>query len=104
MDHIVLVGGGLASSYAAAQLRSSGFGGRITMLSEEADRPYDHVPLSKDYLYGGEGYHDLYLRREDFYRDQDVELRLQTQVTGLDPQDRTVQLATGEVISYSAVL
>lgn len=94
MEHIVLVGGGLANSYAAAQLRSSGFDGRVTMLSEEAHRPYDHVPLSKDYLSGGPGHHELYLRSDDFYRDHDIALLLHTQVTGLNPEDRVVELAT----------
>lgn len=104
MEHIVLVGGGLANSYAAAQLRSSGFDGRVTMLSEEAHRPYDHVPLSKDYLSGGPGHHELYLRSDDFYRDHDIALLLHTQVTGLNPEDRVVELATGETVPYSAVL
>lgn len=104
MEHMVLVGGGLASTYAAAQLRSSGFTGKVTMLSEETHQPYDHVPLSKDYLYGGPGYHDLYLRTEDFYHDQQLELRLNTPVTALDLEARTLQLATGQTIGYDAVL
>lgn len=104
MEHIVLVGGGLASTYAAAQLRSSGFVGRVTMLSEEAEHPYDHVPLSKDYLHGGGGYHELYLRDADFYRDHHIDLRLNTRVTGLDPEARTVQLGNGETMPYSSVL
>lgn len=104
MQHIVLVGGGLASSYAAAQLRSSGFDGRVTILSEESEFPYDHVPLSKDYLAGGPGYHDLYLRSEDFYRDHHIDVRLNSPVTALDPQAHTVQCVSGESIDYSAVL
>lgn len=104
MEHIVLVGGGLASTYAAAQLRSAGYNGQVTILSEEAEQPYDHVPLSKDYLYGGQGHHRLYLRDADFYRQHGIDLELETPVTDLEPDTKTLHLGTGETLRYSSVL
>ena len=104
MEHIVLIGAGLASTYAAAQLRSSGYNGRITMLGEETEQPYDHVPLSKDFLYGGEGYHELYLRDAEFYRQHDIDLKLGTPVTDLDAEAKTLHLGTGATMDYSSAL
>lgn len=104
MAHIVLVGGGVASTYAAAQLRTLGYNGPVTLFSDETERPYDHVPLSKDYLTGGPGYHELYLRPDAFYREHRIDLRLDTPVTAIDPPARTVTLGNGERLEYSAVL
>jgi 3-phenylpropionate/trans-cinnamate dioxygenase ferredoxin reductase subunit len=51
----VIVGGGLAGAKAAETLRSEGFGGRLLLLGEEAERPYERPPLSKAYLRGETG-------------------------------------------------
>ena len=48
--HIVIVGGGLAGWRCAEELRKAGFGGQLTLLSEERHRPYDRPPLSKRLL------------------------------------------------------
>jgi 3-phenylpropionate/trans-cinnamate dioxygenase ferredoxin reductase component len=53
---IVIVGAGLAGAKAAEALRSEGFDGRVVLIGEEADRPYERPPLSKGYLRGdGDG-------------------------------------------------
>ena len=48
----LLVGGGLASSQAAKQLRQLDPGASITIVSDERHPPYDRPPLSKDFLRG----------------------------------------------------
>ncbi|HMI32730.1 MAG TPA: FAD-dependent oxidoreductase [Propionibacteriaceae bacterium] len=48
----IIVGGGLAGALAAETLREEAFDGRITLLGEEQQRPYERPPLSKDYLQG----------------------------------------------------
>ena len=42
----VIVGAGLAGAKAAETLRAEGFGGRLLLLGEEAERPYERPPLS----------------------------------------------------------
>ncbi len=51
-DQFVIVGGGLAGAKAAETLRAEGFEGRLLLLGEEDERPYDRPPLSKAYLRG----------------------------------------------------
>ncbi|MFI6295378.1 NAD(P)/FAD-dependent oxidoreductase [Nonomuraea sp. NPDC050790] len=52
MDHVVVVGAGLAGVRSVESLRGRGFEGRVTLLGEERHRPYDRPPLSKAVLLG----------------------------------------------------
>ena len=50
----VIVGGGLAGAKAAETLRAEGFSGRVILICDERDHPYERPPLSKGYLLGME--------------------------------------------------
>ncbi|WP_435830798.1 NAD(P)/FAD-dependent oxidoreductase [Nonomuraea fuscirosea] len=52
MNHVVVVGAGLAGLRTVEALRGRGFDGRITLMGEERHRPYDRPPLSKAVLKG----------------------------------------------------
>ncbi|WP_240197548.1 NAD(P)/FAD-dependent oxidoreductase [Nonomuraea lactucae] len=52
MNHVVVVGAGLAGVRSIEALRGRGFGGGITLLGQERHRPYDRPPLSKAVLLG----------------------------------------------------
>ncbi|WP_336209052.1 NAD(P)/FAD-dependent oxidoreductase [Nonomuraea sp. LPB2021202275-12-8] len=52
MNHVVVVGAGLAGVRSVEALRARGFDGRITLIGEERHRPYDRPPLSKAVLLG----------------------------------------------------
>ncbi|MDA0637769.1 FAD-dependent oxidoreductase [Nonomuraea sp. MCN248] len=52
MNHVVVVGAGLAGVRSVEALRARGFGGRITLIGQERHRPYDRPPLSKAVLAG----------------------------------------------------
>jgi 3-phenylpropionate/trans-cinnamate dioxygenase ferredoxin reductase subunit len=49
---IVIVGASLAGLRAAEALRDEGFTGRLTIVGDESDEPYDRPPLSKQVLAG----------------------------------------------------
>jgi 3-phenylpropionate/trans-cinnamate dioxygenase ferredoxin reductase component len=100
----VIVGGGLAGAKAAEALRTEGFGGRIVLLAEEAEPPYERPPLSKDYLRGESSRENARVHPEGFYSDHDIELRTGTAVTDVDPAAREVELADGERIHYARLL
>jgi 3-phenylpropionate/trans-cinnamate dioxygenase ferredoxin reductase subunit len=100
----VIVGAGLAGAKAAETLRAEGFDGRLLLVGEEPERPYDRPPLSKAYLRGEADRDSLYVHQEAFYADNDVELRPSTPVRSIAPSARQLELATGERIGYQRLL
>jgi 3-phenylpropionate/trans-cinnamate dioxygenase ferredoxin reductase component len=100
----VIVGAGLAGAKAAETLRAEGFDGRLLLLGEEPERPYERPPLSKAYLRGEADRDSLYVHQEGFYAAHDIELRPSTQVRSIDPAARRVELASGERIGYQRLL
>ena len=100
MDHFVVVGGGQAGASLVAKLRTSGFEGRITLICGEDVPPYQRPPLSKGYLLGEMELERLFLRSPEFYPEHNIDLRLSTHVSAIDPVAKKVTTSTGEVIAY----
>ena len=99
MSGIVIIGAGQAGSSLAIKLRALGYQGTVTLIGEEPYAPYQRPPLSKTYLLGEMALERLYLRPEEVYRDQNIELRLGTQVTAIDPVAQVISL-DAETLSY----
>ena len=102
--NVVIIGGGAAGLACAHELRRLGFAGSVTILSADTDPPCDRPNLSKDYLAGGMPEEWLWLRGEDWYRDNKVDLRLSAEVTGIDAQGRTVRCASGDELPFDRLL
>jgi len=103
-DKIVIVGGGAAGFAAAEMLRREGFSGAITMLSNDGAAPVDRPNLSKDYLAGSAPDDWMPLRPDNFYVDNDIDLRLETTVAAVDPKGRRVTLANGDTVPFDRLL
>ena len=98
---VVIVGGGLAATRTAEQLRKSGYTGPVTMVSDEDYIPYDRPPLSKEVLYDrSKGLSDIALKPVDSYIESDIMLRLGSAATALDAGQRLLTLADGTVLHY----
>ncbi|WP_319460239.1 NAD(P)/FAD-dependent oxidoreductase [Micromonospora sp. RTP1Z1] len=104
MENFVIVGAGLAGAKAAQTLREEGFGGRVILLGEEPERPYERPPLSKGLLLGTAPRRDVYVHAAGWYEANDVELRTATRVTGIDRDARQVVLDDGERLGYDKLL
>jgi 3-phenylpropionate/trans-cinnamate dioxygenase ferredoxin reductase subunit len=100
----VIVGASLAGAKAAAELRERGFDGRVVLVGAESERPYERPPLTKDYLQGKSEREKAYVHAEDFYGEQDIELRLGGAAESIDPAESTVTLAGGEQLAYDSLL
>jgi 3-phenylpropionate/trans-cinnamate dioxygenase ferredoxin reductase subunit len=100
----VIVGGGMAGAIAAETLREEGFDGKITLLGQEPNAPYERPPLSKDYLQGKAARDSIFVHPEPWYAEHAVELSLDSAVTSLEPASRTVTTAAGERLSYDKLL
>ncbi|MFE7972886.1 NAD(P)/FAD-dependent oxidoreductase [Streptomyces shenzhenensis] len=101
----VIVGGGLAGAKAAETLRSEGFTGRVILISDERDRPYERPPLSKGYLLGKEERDSVFVHEPAWYAQHDVELHLGQTVDALDRAAKTVRFGDdGTLVHYDKLL
>jgi apoptosis-inducing factor 3 len=103
-NKVVIIGGGAAGNAAAETLRNEGFGGKVILLSADQSGPYDRPNLSKGYLAGSAEEDWIPLRSPDFYKEQEIDLRLNTGVAAIDAARRTLRLASGTELSYDALL
>jgi len=103
-ERVVIVGGGAAGFAAAEMLRREGFAGSVTLVSAEEAAPYDRPNCSKDYLAGNAPEDWMPLRPPEFYQEQSIELKLRSNVTGIDTKGRQVTLASGRSIPFDKLL
>ncbi|MER6621848.1 FAD/NAD(P)-binding oxidoreductase [Streptomyces sp. NPDC000931] len=101
----VIVGGGLAGAKAAETLRSEGFTGRVILICDERDHPYERPPLSKGYLLGKAERDSVFVHEPAWYARHDIELHLGQTVDAVDRAARTVRFGEdGTVVRYDKLL
>ncbi|MEU6809664.1 FAD-dependent oxidoreductase [Streptomyces sp. NPDC046831] len=101
----VIVGGGLAGAKAAETLRAEGFSGRVILICDERERPYERPALSKGYLLGKETRDSLFVHEPAWYAQNDVELHLGQTVVSIDRAARTVHYGgDGTLVRYDRLL
>ena len=99
---VAIVGASVAGVAAARGLRAEGFSGRIVLIGEESEWPYDRPPLSKQVLTGEWSPKRIALLEPAEAETLGIEVRLGVAAEGLDPDERVVKLADGSAIHYGA--
>lgn len=102
-ESYVVVGDGIAGSSAAETLRERDPDASITVLTEEGEALYNRI-LIKEYAKGKLPEAPISIHDESWYEDNDVDLRLNTVVTDLRPDDHEIETHDGETISYDKLL
>jgi NADPH-dependent 2,4-dienoyl-CoA reductase/sulfur reductase-like enzyme len=101
----VIVGGGLAGAKAAETLRAEGFTGRVILICDERDHPYERPPLSKGYLLGKEERDSVFVHEPAWYARNDIELHLGQTVDAVDRTAKTVRFGEdGTIVRYDKLL
>ncbi|HZA09649.1 NAD(P)/FAD-dependent oxidoreductase [Mycobacterium sp.] len=100
----VIVGGGLAGAKAAESLRDKDFGGHVVLIAEEDQLPYERPPLSKEFLAGKKSFGEFTVEDSAWYRDHNVDLRLGTSATAVDPSAHSVVLPDDSTVHYDKLL
>lgn len=103
-SNFVIVGGGLAGAKAAEALRANGFEGAITILSKESHLPYERPPLSKGYLMGKDSRESVFVHPLDWYSDNAIDLRLDSEVVAIDSSAHRLTLSDGATQIYDKLL
>ena len=88
--HTLIVGGGAAGFMTAHQLRNTGYGGKITLISADDTAPYNRPLLSKAFLAGNMPEEKLLLGGADWASKQDINLCLYQTVSEVLPNERTI--------------
>ncbi len=101
---VVIVGASLAGAKAAEELRSQGFAGRVVLIGEESERPYERPPLSKGYLQGNDARDTIYVHEQQWYADHAIELKLGVPATRIDRDGKLVELSDGTRQPYDKLL
>lgn len=102
MQTLAVVGASLAGLSAARAARAQGFTGRLVMIGDETQRPYDRPPLSKDFLLGKVTADDLALETDA--EELQAEWLLGSPAVALDAATRTVFLKDGQRVEADAIV
>jgi NADPH-dependent 2,4-dienoyl-CoA reductase/sulfur reductase-like enzyme len=101
---LIIVGGGLASARAIKTYREADGDGRIALVSSDRTIPYHRPPLSKRYLRGEVQQTDTHVESDSFYVSNGVELILETEVVGVDPNERSIATRDGNDYRFQKLL
>lgn len=102
VNGVVIVGGGLAATRVAEQLRRAEYTGPVTIVSDEVHLPYDRPPLSKEVLRAQVD--DVTLKPLEFYDQNDITLLLGSAAVSIDNDSKTVRLANDAVLAYDDLI
>ena len=94
--HTIIVGGGGAGFMTANQLRHTGYGGKITLISQDDKAPYNRPLLSKMFLSGKTDEKYLMLGGADWASNNNIDLRLQQTVSEVLPNARTIVITDAD--------
>ncbi len=100
----VVIGGGLAGERACEGIRRIDKTRALALVTSESHYPYQRPPLSKGYLTGKEGLDHVYLKEENFYAENGIELLDNTTAESIDPASHIVSLADGRALQYQKLL
>lgn len=101
---LVIVGAGQAAFALASKLRALKDERPITVIGSEDAYPYQRPPLSKKYLLGEMSFDRLMFRPEEWYAENNVDLRLSTWVEEIDRTAKTVRMQDGSTLSYDKLV
>ena len=97
---VLVLGTGQAGFQVAVSLRDEKYGGRIVLVGDEPELPYQRPPLSKAYLTGKADAAAVRLRTERFFAEHRLELRAGERAVRIDRAGRRVELASGDSLPY----
>jgi phthalate 3,4-dioxygenase ferredoxin reductase subunit len=99
MPTALIIGGSVAGTRVALDLRRLGFTGEISIADEQTEAPYDRPPLSKSALTSADGAPSLLLSEEQAAA-QGICLRLGTRAARLNVAGKTVVTDNGTRLNY----
>jgi nitrite reductase (NADH) large subunit len=103
MAKYLIVGNGVAGTTAAEHIRKQDGHGSITMVTDEGIPFYWRLRLS-EYVAGDMTDQNLLAKKEQWYKEQKIELKLKTRVQSVDPSKKAAITQDDQRISYDRLL
>jgi len=95
----------MVAGYAAKQLVELGLKpGELAILSADNSVPYERPPLSKGFLAGKDSEDAIRINPEDFYRKHGIELKLECEVSAVEPKRKRLILKSGEEFEFNKLI
>jgi len=99
----VIIGDGIAGSSAAETIREADPDAAITVITEEGEALYNRI-LIKEFAKGKLPAAPVSIHDPDWYAERDIDLQLNTVVTGVDTDDHVVRTYEGDDYGYDKLL
>ncbi|MFC4248986.1 NAD(P)/FAD-dependent oxidoreductase [Natribaculum luteum] len=103
MTEYVIIGDGISGSSAAETLREEDPESEITVITDEGEPLYNRI-LIKEHAKGKLPEAPISIHDEEWYDERDIELSLNTHVTGVDVDEKLVHTHEGDDVSYDRLL
>jgi len=95
----------MVAGYAAKELAGRGLNsGELLIISADDTLPYERPPLSKGFLSGKESEAGILINNPEWYRQQGVDVRLQTVIETVDLQKKRLYATSGETFLFETLL
>ena len=103
MTGYLIIGNGVAGTTAAENIRKLDKTGKITVVTEESTPFYYRMRLP-DFISGDLTEDKLNAKKEAWYKDQGIDLTLNTRIQGANPGKRAVTTQSNQEIPYDRLL
>jgi len=103
MGPYLIIGNGVAGTTAAEQIRKHDKEGSIIIVTEEGLPFYYRIRLN-EFISGEVKEQNLLAKKEQWYKEQRIDLRLNTRIRGADPAKKLVYTEKNEGLSYDRLL
>ena len=103
MPNYVIIGNGVAGTTAAENIRKIDKEGNITIVTDE-NLPFYYRLRLNEYISGDISEQDLIAKGDQWYRDQNIALRLTTRIVGTEPKKKVLITGNNQKLSYDYLL
>jgi nitrite reductase (NADH) large subunit len=103
MNRYLIIGNGVAGTMAAENIRKGDKDGSITIITNEGISFYYRIRLN-EYIAGELSMDALQARKPQWYEEMNIDLRLGSRVTSIDPLKGIAETEKGEKFSYDRLL
>jgi NADPH-dependent 2,4-dienoyl-CoA reductase/sulfur reductase-like enzyme len=100
----VIAGGGLAGASAVEGIRQRDATGSVLIIGNEPSLPYHRPPLTKGLWSGKKKVEDIFVRNQDYYSTNKVDVKLGVSVSSVHPDARTVTDSAGTRYGFEKLL